>query len=257
MAVSSRSTEALHLFILSSFAVAQPLFSLLGGEPAFFVVRRSESVDILILALGLVLLLPLPLLLVEAIAGLAGSRARRAVHLLFVGLLMAVIFLPYLRRLDWSGSWVVAGALLLGVLMAGLYARLELFRGLVTFLAPAILIFPLMFLGSSSIRDLLLPEKLDFATHSKQEISGSLVMVVFDEFPSFALLDKEHRIDPERYPNLAALASVSTWYPNAVVSNRGDPDHPAEPLDGSQSPARSADSQRVSSESVHPPGGIG
>ncbi len=43
-------------------------------------------------------------------------------------------------------------------------------------------------------------------------------MVVFDELPSTVLLDEEHRIDPGRYPNLAALASVSTWYPNAMTT---------------------------------------
>lgn len=41
------------------------------------------------------------------------------------------------------------------------------------------------------------------------------VLLVFDEFPGDALLDKEGRIDPVRYPNLAALAANGTWYRNA------------------------------------------
>jgi hypothetical protein len=44
-----------------------------------------------------------------------------------------------------------------------------------------------------------------------------VVMVVFDEMPLISLLDRHGRIDPVRYPNLAALARASTWYPNATT----------------------------------------
>lgn len=216
--MSSISKRFLHLFILSSFAIAQPLFSLLGGEPAFFVIRRSDPVDILALTLGLLLLVPLPMLVIEGIAGILGAKTRWAIHLGFVGMLVAVIFLPYLNRLAWPGPVAISGALILGALVAGLYARKEMLRGFIASLAPVLLVFPLMFLGSSSIRGLLLPQKLESAAAEKQKINGSLVMVVFDEFPSVALLDEERRIDPGRYPNLAALASVSTWYPNAMTN---------------------------------------
>jgi hypothetical protein len=42
-----------------------------------------------------------------------------------------------------------------------------------------------------------------------------VVVVVFDEFPSDDLLGPDGRIDAERYPNFAELASMSTWFPNA------------------------------------------
>jgi sulfatase-like protein len=42
-----------------------------------------------------------------------------------------------------------------------------------------------------------------------------VVLLVFDEFPGDALLDRHRRIDPVRYPNLAALAADGTWYRNA------------------------------------------
>jgi Sulfatase len=41
-----------------------------------------------------------------------------------------------------------------------------------------------------------------------------VVVVVLDEFPADALLGPDGRIDAERFPNFAELASISTWFPN-------------------------------------------
>jgi hypothetical protein len=49
------------------------------------------------------------------------------------------------------------------------------------------------------------------------ESAGShppVVVVVLDEFPTDDLLGPDGRIDAERYPNFAELASMSTWFPN-------------------------------------------
>jgi hypothetical protein len=44
-----------------------------------------------------------------------------------------------------------------------------------------------------------------------------VVFVVFDEFPADDLLRPDGSIDAERFPNFARLASISTWFPNAVT----------------------------------------
>ena len=41
-----------------------------------------------------------------------------------------------------------------------------------------------------------------------------VVVVVFDEFPADDLLGPDGKIDAERFPNFAELASMSTWFPN-------------------------------------------
>ena len=41
-----------------------------------------------------------------------------------------------------------------------------------------------------------------------------VVVVVFDEFPTDDLLGPDGKIDAERFPNFAELASMSTWFPN-------------------------------------------
>ena len=50
--------------------------------------------------------------------------------------------------------------------------------------------------------------------HSAESLPP-VVVVVFDEFPTDDLLGPDGRIDAERYPNFAELASMSTWFPNA------------------------------------------
>jgi hypothetical protein len=41
-----------------------------------------------------------------------------------------------------------------------------------------------------------------------------VIVVVFDEFPTDSLLGPDGRIDAERFPHFAELASISTWFPN-------------------------------------------
>jgi hypothetical protein len=44
-----------------------------------------------------------------------------------------------------------------------------------------------------------------------------VVVVVFDEFPADTLNTPGGQIDAERFPNFAALARTSTWFPNATT----------------------------------------
>lgn len=49
--------------------------------------------------------------------------------------------------------------------------------------------------------------------------TAPVVVIVFDELPLVSLLDGRGRIDPVRYPNLAALAASTSWYPNATTAS--------------------------------------
>ena len=44
-----------------------------------------------------------------------------------------------------------------------------------------------------------------------------VILLTFDELPVDSLLGTDGRIDAARYPNFAALAAMSTWYPNAAT----------------------------------------
>src|SRR4051794_40242222 len=43
------------------------------------------------------------------------------------------------------------------------------------------------------------------------------VIIVMDEFPVDAMLDRNGHIDSVRYPNFASLAATGTWFPNAAT----------------------------------------
>ena len=75
----------LNLAVLWTFAVAQPLFDLLGDNPEFFAARGSSGFDIISFSVLLVALPPLLLLGIELLFSLAGRRVFQAVHLVFLG----------------------------------------------------------------------------------------------------------------------------------------------------------------------------
>jgi hypothetical protein len=44
-----------------------------------------------------------------------------------------------------------------------------------------------------------------------------VVVVIFDELSLASLIDRERKIDAQRWPHFAALAAESTWYRNATT----------------------------------------
>ena len=81
----------LNLAVLWTFAVAQPLFDLLKDNPEFFAARGSTGFDIISFSVLLVVLPPLLLLGIELLLGLIRPEARRGAHIVFLGVLAALI----------------------------------------------------------------------------------------------------------------------------------------------------------------------
>ena len=105
----------LHLLVLWSFAVAQPLFDLLGKNGEFFAARGSTRWDAVVFALVLLLVPPLVLLALEALVP--------ALHPVFVGCLAALFVLQAIRGLGAPGWLLVVVAAVLGAAGAVLYVR--------------------------------------------------------------------------------------------------------------------------------------
>ena len=214
--------DSLHIFVLCGFAVAQPLLDLMGRTAEFFVVRRSQPIDIVLLVLLVCVLLPALVVLVEAAAGRVGPRVRKAVHGMIVASLVAAIALPALKRLDGiPGVYLVAGATLLGVALSVTYLRFASLRFYLTVLSPAVLIFPGLFLFYSPLSKVVFPPPQSEAAYPKVDATAPIVMVIFDELPVTSLMDERRRIDPIRYPNFAALAQDATWFRNATTVSDG------------------------------------
>jgi hypothetical protein len=207
----------LHLAVLWSFAVAEPLFDLLGHNGEFFAARGSTRSDVVLFALALALVPPALLLGLEA---LTPRRARGVVHALFVAGLVGLLALEAIRALGAPGWLLAAIAGTIGVGAAALYFRQPAARMLLTVLAPAPLIFVALFLLDSDASQLTLSGT---ATASAATVrpDAPAVMVVFDELPVNSLLDRHGVVDPVRYPHFAALQRSSTWFANESVVSEG------------------------------------
>jgi hypothetical protein len=206
-----------HLAVLSAFAVAQPLFNLLSDNPEFFAARGAPSFDVISFGIFAVLLPPLAGVALELLAGLVHRRARQAVHLLLVALLVALFALEILKKsIDASDGVLIGLSLLIAGLAALAYARTDIVRSFLNVLSPAPLVFLFIFLVISPV------SKIAFASDAGARTVGgvsrtNIVVVLFDEFPVNSLLDRRGRVDPVRYPAFASLARNSTWFRNAYT----------------------------------------
>jgi hypothetical protein len=207
----------LHLLVLSSFAIAQPLFDLLGKNGEFFAARGSTRWDTVVLALVLALVLPAVLLAVEA---LVPRAARGAVHAVFVAALVGLFVLQAVRGAGGPGWLLVALAAAAGDGATLLYVRVAGARLVLTVLAPAPLLFLGLFLFHSDASRLSFSET-EQAHAAGVRPSGSTILVAFDELPVNSLLNARGRIDAVRFPNFARLSRGSTWFANASTVAEG------------------------------------
>ena len=207
----------LNLGVLWTFAVAQPLFDLLGDNPEFFAARGSSGFDIISFSVLLVVLPPLLLLAVELLVGLAGRRAFAAVHLVFLAALVTLIAGQALKKsIDVSDGVLIALAVAVGVGLAVLYARAEPLRSFLNVLSPAPLVFLLLFLIGSPVSKLAFPDEAGARTIGGVT-QAPIVVVLLDELPSNTLVDEQDRLDTKRYPGFAELARNATWFKNAFT----------------------------------------
>lgn len=214
--------ELLHIMTLSAFALAQPLYDVLGKHPDFFLVRRSHSADILVLLLTLSLLAPLPLLLIHGVAILAGERVRRISYAVMVFVLAAIIFIPVFNRIEGWPAWLAFFlVLVIGGGTAYAVVRWQRLRTFFTILSPAILIFPLLFLINTPVYSVArsMESTADPISASRKD-APPVILVIFDEFPMLSLLNAEGEIDSIRYPNFARLVSGATWYRDTTTVAR-------------------------------------
>jgi hypothetical protein len=207
---------ALHLFILTALAVSVRLYVVVGDRPMFFAIRHAKAFDLLMLVAVLSLLIPGLLVALEWLAGRIGPRTRAAMHTAIVGLLWVAVAMPLVK--PWGGLSDGAKAdlgLAIGLLATILYQRFGPARMLLTVLGPLVVLSPAWFLlGSASSKFLFRwsdPQPLAVRAGRPTPV----FVLLFDEFSGVSLLDAQRRIDPARYPNLAALAADSTWFRNA------------------------------------------
>ncbi len=214
--------DALHIFVLFGFAVAQPIFDLLSRHPESLVSWELESLHLILLIIILSFMLPLIAVVLEIIAGLFSRIMRAAVHGFFSMGLLFILVMQVLKHIyELPGAYAIAVSVITSLAATALYFRFKAARFFMTVLSPAILIFPLLFIFSPSVH------KIIFTVNNSQSVVGPIhatnpvIMVVFDEFPLTSLLNKNRLIDSDLYPNFAALSRDAYWFRNtSTVAER-------------------------------------
>jgi hypothetical protein len=211
------------LFVLSSFAIAQPIYDLVARTPEFLVAHRLEPLEIGLLIVILSFGVPLILLSSEWLLGLTSVRIRRLVHTVFVCILLTLILLPLPKKVAiLSGALKSSIVLVVSSLLAFLYMKYRTARRSLLFLLPAVALFPTLFLSHAPIRkQLFIRGDKDTVPIFSIGEPVPIVMIVFDEFPLSSLMDEKLNIDPDWFPNFAAFSRGAIWFKNASAVTDG------------------------------------
>jgi hypothetical protein len=200
------------LLAASGFALAQPLFDILGKNAEFFAVRGSTPGDIVLFALVVTFAPALVLLAVEVAVELATKRDAAVLHYVFIAWLGAVFGAQALKRSGVDGTAVlIAGAIAIGLAVAVAAWRVPIARSFLTILSGASLVFLGAFLLNSKVKSLVFPSDVHAAV-ANVDASTPVVFLMWDEFPIISLMNANERIDARRFPNFARLARSSNWY---------------------------------------------
>ena len=98
------------------------------------------------------------------------------------------------------------------------YRRWALVRLWLAYLAVAPVLFVGLFLTSSRTADLLASQDVAAADLPPVTNPADVIVLQFDEWPLQTIVNREGEIDPELYPNLAALAGDGVWYRNTTTA---------------------------------------
>jgi hypothetical protein len=206
------------LLAASGFALAQPLFDLLGRNAEFFAVRGSTPGDIVLFALVVTFGPALVLWLIELMVGVVSDVAAHTLHLVFLTFLGAVFGVQALKRSGVDGTvTLIVGAVVIGVAIALAVWRLRPAGSFLTLLAAAPVLFLALFLLNTPVEKLVFPNANARAAAARVRATTPVVFLLFDEFPVIDLQDGTGGIDAKRFPNFATLAAGSTWFRNTTT----------------------------------------
>jgi hypothetical protein len=208
--------NSLELLMLATIAVTQPIFDLYGKNLPIFASAKISSYE-LVFFICLVAVVPFAsALTLETIAWMINKRLGNFVHDFFIFLFGAIFGLALVSEIGISFDAIAYGlSLAIGVAVVWGLHRLEIMRSFVMYLSGLAPLLTAIFV--LQIQPVFSDTSPTINTVKAPEGKPPVVLIVFDESPLFALLDKDGKINPERYPGFAKLASLGTWHRNATA----------------------------------------
>ena len=194
----------------SGLAIGAPVLSAFGESPETFVFRNAEGLDLVLFGLAVVLVPPIALWWVGLVVAMWAPGWRVLVHGASIGLLVGLAVVQALPGL--ARPLAVALAVLVAVVAWVLTVRAAPFRLWGQFLAGLPAFSLIAFLLASPASDLL--ANGGFTAAASSGATAPVVLIILDELPTASIIDADGAIDDVRFPNLARLASQSTWYRN-------------------------------------------
>jgi len=209
--------RALVIAGLTGLAVTQPVLSLLGDHPQFFVAGKYTTWQIVSFALVIALLPPLIGIMLTVVATLCHRRLGSVVFAGVVGALLIAFVLVVLRTLEVDGFAVAVLAVFVAAGLVHLLMRSQAAQLFVSYLAAANLAFVGLFLFVSPSATLVTGDQsaVEHAGVSMAQPDGPVVVVVLDELPAATIMSPDGTINSSRYPGFGELGRVSTWFRNA------------------------------------------
>jgi hypothetical protein len=209
----------LHVAALWALAVAGPIFDVLSGSAEFFVAYRAGRSEVVAFVLAMALAPPVLSTGVIWLAGRVSPALGRLGLAGIVSALVAILAAQALQPAALSTAVHVSVASGIGLAAGILYATAPAVRSFATWLSPAIVIFPVVFLRHDAIRPMVWPPYTAAAIDpgDRDGAGTPIVFVIFDQFPLTSLLEPDGTIDARKYPGFAELARTSVWFRNATT----------------------------------------
>ena len=206
------------LLAASGFALAQPLFDILGKNAEFFAAHASTPGDIVLFALAVTFAPALVLLAVELVVGAFSRSAAFLLHLVFLGFLGTVFGVQLLKRSGLDGTTaLIVGAVAIGLAVALAVWRWSAARGFLSLLGAAPLVFLAVFLFGTPVHTLVFSSSSASAATGVVRHPVPVVFLLFDELPTISLEGPDGTIDAGRFPNFARLAQSAYWFRNMTT----------------------------------------
>ncbi len=199
-------------------AVTQPVLDLYGRNITVFSAAKLSTVEVVAFIVLVALAPAVGAAAVDAFSRQFGSKVNEATRIVLLGVVSLLLGLAVARWVGLDGDIpAVVLAVIFGVGIPWAFDRSRSVREWSRWLA----VLSVVVVGNAVVQvQPVVTGTNGAATDAVVTApSTSVLHVIFDEFPLYALLGTDGKINAARYPAFASLAEETTWYRDAVSAS--------------------------------------